>query len=47
MAEEEIREATLFKIAPNNVKCLDGTLSNQMKELYDENFKTLKKENKL
>ena len=40
-AEKEIRETTPFKIVTNNVKYFDVTLT---KDLYDKNFKSLKKE---
>jgi hypothetical protein len=43
-AEKEIRETTSFTIITNNIKYLGVTLSNQVKELYDKNFKSLKKE---
>jgi hypothetical protein len=42
--EKEIRETTLFTIVTNNIKYLGVTLTKQVKELYDENFKSLKKE---
>jgi hypothetical protein len=35
---------TLFTIVTNNVKYLGGTLAKQVKDLYDKNFKLLKKE---
>jgi len=34
---------TLFKIVPNNIKYL-GVTSKNVKDLYDKNFKSLKKE---
>jgi hypothetical protein len=40
-AAKEIRETTPFKIVTNNVKYFDVTLT---KDLYDKNFKSLKKE---
>ena len=43
-AEEEIREATPFTIVTNNIKYLGVTLTKQVKNLYDKNFKSLKKE---
>jgi hypothetical protein len=43
-AEKEIRETTPFTIATNNIKCLRVTLSKQVKYLYENNFKLLKKE---
>jgi hypothetical protein len=45
-AEKEIRETTPFTIVTNNIKYLGVTLSKQMKDLYDKNFKSLKKESK-
>ena len=43
-AEKEIREATPFTIVTNNIKYLGVTLTNEVKDLYDKNFKSLKKE---
>jgi hypothetical protein len=43
-AEKEIRETTPFAIASNNIKYLGITLTKQVKVLYDNNFKSLKKE---
>ena len=43
-AEKKIREMTPFTIATNNMKYLGVTLTKQVKDLYDKNFKTLKKE---
>ena len=43
-SEKEIRETTPFTIATNNIKYFGVTLTKQMKDLYDNNFKTLKKE---
>jgi hypothetical protein len=43
-AEKEIREMTPFTIVTNNIKYLGMTLTNQVKYLYDKNFKSLKKE---
>jgi hypothetical protein len=43
-AEEEIRETTPFLIVTNNIKYLGLTLPKEMKDLYDKNFKSLKKE---
>jgi len=43
-AEKEIREMTPFTIVTNNIKYLIVTLTKQMKDLYDKNFKSLKKE---
>jgi hypothetical protein len=42
--EKEIRETTLFTIVTNNIKYLGVTLTKQVKDLYDKNFKSLKKE---
>ena len=41
--EKEIRETTSFTIITNNIKYLGVTLT-EMKELYDKNIKSLKKE---
>ena len=43
-AEKDIRETTPFTILPNNIKYLGVTLTKQVKDLYDKNFKSLKKE---
>ena len=43
-AEKEIRENTAFSIVTNNIKYLGVTLIKEMKDLYDKNFKSLKKE---
>jgi hypothetical protein len=43
-AEKEIRETILFTIATNKIKYLGVTLTKQMKDLYGNNFKSLKKE---
>ncbi|KAL6084019.1 hypothetical protein STEG23_029934 [Scotinomys teguina] len=43
-AEEEIKATSPFTIATNSIKYLGVTLTKQVKDLYDENFKTLKKE---
>jgi hypothetical protein len=43
-AEKEIRETTPFKIVINNIKCLGVTLTKEGKDLYDKNFKSLRKE---
>jgi hypothetical protein len=42
--EKEIREMTPFTIVTNNIKCFGMYLINQVKDLYDKNFKSLKKE---
>jgi hypothetical protein len=39
-------EITPFTIVTNNIKYLGVTLIKQVKDLYDKNFKSLKKENK-
>ena len=43
-AEKEIRETIPFTIATNSIKYLGVTLTKQVKDLYDNNFKSLKKE---
>jgi hypothetical protein len=43
-AEREIRKTTLFPIVTNNIKYLGVTLTKEVKDLYDKNFKSLKKE---
>jgi hypothetical protein len=43
-AEKEIRETTPFLIVTNNIKYLGVTLTEDVKDLYDKNFKSLKKE---
>jgi hypothetical protein len=43
-AEKEIRETTPFTIVTNNTKYLGEILIKQVKDLYDKNFKSLKKE---
>jgi hypothetical protein len=43
-AENEIRETTPFKIVTNNKKYLGVTLTKEVKDWYDKNFKSLKKE---
>ena len=42
--ETEIRKMTPFIIATNNIKYHCVTLTKQLKDLYDKNFKSLKKE---
>jgi hypothetical protein len=42
--ENEIRETTPFTIVTNNIKYLRVTLTKEVKDLYDKNFKSLKKE---
>jgi hypothetical protein len=43
-AEKEIRETTSFTIATNSIKYFVVTLTKQVKDLSDKNFKSLKKE---
>ena len=43
-AEKEIRETTLFTIVTNKIKYLGVTLTKEVKDLYNKNFKSLKKE---
>jgi hypothetical protein len=43
-AEKKIREIKLFTIVTNNMKYLGVTLNKEVKDLYDKNFKSLKKE---
>ena len=45
-AEKESRETTLFTIVTNNIKYLGVTLTKQVKDFYDKNFKSLKKKSK-
>ena len=42
-AKKEFRETTPFRIVINNIKYLGVTLTKQVKELYNKNFKSLKK----
>jgi hypothetical protein len=42
--EKEIREMTPFTIVTNNIIYLGVILTKQVKDLYDKNFKSLKKE---
>jgi hypothetical protein len=42
--EKDIRETTPFTEVKNNIKYLGVTLTKEMKDLYDKNFKSLKKE---
>jgi hypothetical protein len=46
-AEKEIRETTPVTIVTNNIKYLGVTLAKEVKDLYDKNFKSLKKEENL
>jgi hypothetical protein len=43
-AEKEIRETTPFTIVTSNIKYLGVTLTKQVQDLYNKNFKSLKKE---
>jgi hypothetical protein len=43
-AEKEIREMTPFTIVTNNITYLGVTITKKVKDLYDKNFKSLKKE---
>ena len=43
-AEKEIRETTPFTRVTNNIKYLGVTLTKEVKDLYDKNFKSVKKE---
>jgi hypothetical protein len=43
-AEKDIKATTPFTIATNNIKYLGITITKQVKDLYDKNFKFLKKE---
>ena len=43
-AQREIREASPFMIATSSMKYLGVTLTKEVKDLYDKNFKSLKKE---
>ena len=42
-AETEIRETTPYTIVTNNIKYLGVNLTKQVKDLYDKNFKSLKR----
>jgi hypothetical protein len=43
-AEREIKETTPFSIVTNIIKYLFVTLTKEVKDLYDKNFKSMKKE---
>jgi hypothetical protein len=43
-ADKEIRETLPFTIVTNNIKYLGVTLIKEVKDLYDKNFKSLKRE---
>ena len=42
-AEKEIRETTPFSIVTNSIKYLGVTLTKEVEDLNDKNFKSLKK----
>jgi hypothetical protein len=42
--KKEIRETAPFTIVTNNIKYIGVTLTKEVKDLYDNNFKSLKKE---
>jgi hypothetical protein len=42
-AEKEIRDTKPFTIVTNNVKYFGVTLTEEVKDLYDKNFKSMKK----
>ena len=44
LTEKKIRETTPFSILTNNIKYLGLSLTKEVKDLYDKNFKSLKKE---
>jgi hypothetical protein len=44
MAEKKIREMAPFTIAKNNIKYLGITLTQQVKDWYENNFKSQMKE---
>ena len=44
LAEKEVRETTHFTIA-KNIKYLGTTLTKQMKDMYEKNFKSLRHKN--
>ena len=41
LVEKEIREASPFTIATNNIKYLEVTLTKNVKDLYHKNFESL------
>jgi hypothetical protein len=43
--EKESREMTPFTIVTNNITYLGVALTKQVKDLYEKNFKSLKKKN--
>jgi hypothetical protein len=42
--DKEIRKTTPFTIVINNIKYLGVTLTEEVKDLHDKNFKSLKEE---
>jgi hypothetical protein len=42
--ENEISETKPFSIVTNNIKCRGVTITKEVKDLYDKNFKSLKKQ---
>ena len=42
--QKEIKEIIPFTFAPKMIKYLDINLTKEMKDLYSENYKTLRKE---
>jgi hypothetical protein len=42
-SERDIKETTPFSIVINNIKYLSMTLTEEVKDLYDKNIKSLKK----
>ena len=44
ITETEIRNKILFDIAPRKIKYLGINLTKEVKDLYSENYTTLKKE---
>jgi hypothetical protein len=43
-AEKDVRETTPFTIVTSNIEYLGVTLTKEVKDLYDKNFRSLKKE---
>jgi hypothetical protein len=44
LSEKEIRKVIPLSTVTNNINYLDVTLTKQVKDFYDKNFKSLKKE---
>jgi hypothetical protein len=42
-AKKEIKETSCFTIVTNNIKYLGVTVTKQVKDLYDKNFRSLKR----